>query len=1126
MLTTLLDFFCSRPFPERPNVLTRILTAVQAFLWIFIAAGVGIFLCGDFALPGENAQALAVFSGASPASTAAFPILWGLVTLFLGDAPSMGALNLFNSVIMGLTLAMTWHCVRFWAMDAMSEDASPRQKVWVAALTGHLVCAMFLLSLPGLYLTTGFTQILWCFFLLLLCCVLQNIYALNNGNRLLMILFAFLLGLATVESPWVLLFLPVFFLRAIAIEWRLWDHSVKNLPLWFITLVAGATALLIVNTLRITGELSPAGLWSSEAEVLRTHLNFFRTFFAGPWLIHAAVALFWPILAWITARRLLNNDRAWVLLITGIVLSLAGLAFFYGVERTPLHTWLASGLLPLATHWTVTMGCGMLTMGWAIQLFSKNPNIYEEIDRHHIPPYVTAMRVGGIFLFPISAIAIGAALVIHGMRFREVDTAMANRFADETIRLIAPDSESPAKAHSYLLGAAWIDLHLLLEARKQGVPLTLFMPSRAHDRYYTAALKHHLETDPLLGDADRLRLTHLLDYNFLVFVQDFFVSQPNAMQIAAAYDIADIWYAAKGRPLPYGTIYLGVDETDTAIDPLPNQQALQARWAETLQADKLPWWDITAATQRNIRHHLTFMANNLGTFLDDEGRLDEAANCYLYAHTTNKENISSLLNLYDICVRRGRLADRRVAVNRAFEDFLKERAKASRKYDLSAVGRLHGYIRNYDLFVQMGWDWAVSAAPESVLAGLRNAQSGLAPTDPRNAAVQAVVAAVYELQGQTQRSFDGYRAAVAANPKNVDALRGLARLSIQRGKVNEAGQWLAKAEAAGADQDALDIDRTAYLMAMGDLEGATKTIGRFTANHKDSAVGWAMLGMLEIEKGNTDRASGFILQNIKRTAQGRDIYFQHILEGRLAQAEAQKFQANSQDPKIASAIARQDAAKHARASWEEARRQYRRAYAIRPNVRNLLELILEFDRRLEDKAAAEADALAILREDTRHPYANFIVGSQRLEDGEIAAAVKYFRVAVEGEESPSADLLNNYADALSRTDRTDLAKEIGLRVVQLSPDTYASWGTYALALARGNEPAKAQTALTKAREVAKKQNQNIDPRLGFVDVWIALKLKDKSTAKAAYDAVRGGIGAAVSPLDKADFAAIEAALAQ
>lgn len=1132
MLTTLLDFFCSRPFPDTPTWRRRLLWALQALAWGVIAALVGWHFAGDFALPGEHVRTLAAFSGASAVDRAAYPLLWQTVSLFLGPAPSMLALNGLGACVMGVLLACTWQVVRFWVHDAMNEDSVAGPSGWVPCATAHVACGALLFSLPGLYAASGLMVGTWSLAWLMLCVMLQNRYVMGGGHRHAMALFALVLGVAVVESPWVLLLLPLFFLRALAMEWRLWDHSARNLPLWFIALVVGVVGMLIWNALRVCEALTLDGLVQTELSVLRVHMGVLSGMIVGhPWLFIVAGGVLWPLLAWITARQLLNNGRAWGLLFTAVVLSFAGFGLFWGLGGKlplPIFYWLTQGEVPLATAWVTAVAGVMMLAGWGVQLFAKNPNIYEERDRRHIPAHVTAMRVGAIFLLPVSAIVVAVTLGVQTRRFAALDRGMTQRFAAEAVASLAAEPQTPASGHVYVLGTSWIDNHLLLEAQRRGQPITLFSINRAQDKPYLDDLRQRLLSDPLLGDADRLRLTHLLDYNFITFVQDFFVSQHNAAEIAAAYDLADVWYAAKLRPFPYGTLYLGAPvEGAAAADPLPANLALREAWRETLATEALPWYDLSASAHNAIRHHIAFVSNNLGTYLDDQQRAEEAADCYFYAWKTDKSNISALLNLYDMSVRRGQLAERRVEINKAFQDFITARAKSARKYDLSAVGRYYGYIRNYDLFVQMGWEWAVSSAPESVLAGLRNAQNGLAPTDPRNGAVRAVVAAVYELQGQTERSIENYHAAVQINPKNVEALRGLARLAIQQGKTAEAGQWLAKAEEAGADQDSLDIDRTAYLMAMGDLEGASHAIGRYTTNHKDSAVGWAMLGMLEIEKGNADRAAGFILQNIRRTAQGRDLYFQHVLEGRLAQFHAQESENLSRDAtRVPSEVARADAAKRAVQLWEDARRQYRRAYAIRPNVRGLLELILEFDRRLEDRPAAEADALAILREDTRHPYANFIVGSQRLEDGEAEAAVKYFRVAVEGSEAPSANLLNNYAEALVRVGQADKAKEIALRCVQLEAKNYASWATYALALVRGGEAAKAKTALDKARELAAEANLQPDPRVGFVDIYLALSAGDKATAQQALAKLKAALGARVTLCDTRDLKAVEAELAR
>ena len=1131
MFTALFDFFSSRPFAEMLGRRARVWLGIQTLLWAVVTFLLGVCLAGDFAVPGENAQILTILSGASPVSHESFPILWSVVHLLLGATPSMLALNIFGAGVVALLVAMTWLLVHFWVRDAMTEDSVAKASNWVPSATAHAVCALFLFTLPGLYAVSGWTLACWAFLMLLISVILQNGYAAHGGSRIWMFASALVLGVLLVESPWVAVCMPLLFLRVLTIEWRLWDRSVKNLPLWFVAIVLGAIGMIFVNAWRITGSFALDAAVKTELSVLRMHLDFLLAFIQGPYLIHFAGGVLLPALAWLTARQLLNNARAWGLLFTAAVLTLASFVCLFGVGQLPVRSWCRLGMIPAVTAWGTAVGCGMLLVGWGVQLFSHDPNRFEELDRRRIPAYVAAMRVGALFIFPLGAIAALATVVLHSVYFSRVDRALVNRFAQETLTSLSGGESAQAQgagARSFLLGAPWLDAHLLLEAAKQGSALTLFQPVRATDAPYMDNLRKRLMEDPALGDADRLRLVHLLDYSFFTFVQDFFVSQENAMQIAATCELPDVWYAARVRPFPWGTVYLGIPETGTPKqDPLAYHRALRERWAKMLETPsaELPWWDLTAFSQRCIRHHLAFMANNLGVYLDDTGRLEEAADCYAYAHDIEPDNVSALLNLYDASVRRGALVDRRVAINRMFETFITARTKSPKKYDLSAVGRYYGYIRNYDLFVQMGWEWAVSAAPESVLAGLRHAQSGLSVSDPRNGVVQAVVAAVYEYQGQIQRSLENYRAAVAADPKNIEALRGLARLSIQKGNVNEAGQWLAKAEEAGADQESLDLDRAAYYMAIGNIDGAIKVIGRYTSKHKDTPVGWAMLGMIELEKGNEERASGFILQNIKRTAQGRDLYFLHVLEGRLAQYQADKLEKQSTDVKaLPSAVARQDAAKHATEALESARKHYRRAYALRPNVRGLLELILDFDRRLDDKATAEADALAILREDTRHPYANFIVGSQRLGDAEVSAAVKYFRLAVEGNKEPSAPLLNNYAEALIRVGQMDQAKKVAVQGVRVAPEEWTSWATFALTLARGNEATKAKTALDKALTLAREQKKPVDPRIGFVRIWIALDNGNRAEAKELRDKLKEELGVNLTPLDVLDFKTIDNAL--
>ncbi len=1204
MLTNLLDFFCSQPFSDAPKGRARLWVVCNAFVWVLIATITGFVLCKDVAMQGQNAAELLVMTGSAPMAETSYPLLQGLASLFLGASPSMLAINLFGAVLVGFMLSMTWLLTFFWMRDAMTDDSIVGNSYWVSIVGAHLVCVLFLFSIGGLYTVSLFNKDVWCFGLLLLCAVLQNVYAINGGHRWMMGIFALVLGMALMESPWVTLFMPLFLVRTLMFEWRLWDHSVRNLAIWVLGILAGAALVLVYGASCLDQPLME-GISRFVHDLPRIHYYYVRSLFADGWLLLIALSVIVPFLAWVTARRLLNNDRKWGLLFTAIVLTGAILSLSFGLLLSPIKVLLAAGLVPMATTWSFAVAGGMLTVGWGVQLFARNPNLYEEMDRRHMPSYVRALRVGALILFPMSLLCSTGTLVVQGSRFSSVDHGLLDRFALETIDLIAPGSGTPAEGHTYILGSAWIDTHLRLMANKRGVPVVILSPDRSDDAQYIKMLEEHLLEDPALGEIDRKRLTNqLTKHGLLLFLTDFFAAQSNIADIAVVYNHQEAWRESKllnMQPMPYGTIYLGVPEG--IIDPMPAYEAwkgLLERWVPVVQNTSSEWYETNARNIANIRHHLAFMSNNMGVFMDDQSILlqnattrlaqeayiaeqagksaeaadlaarrdatweqakdyhQKAADCYLRAREIDPKNISALLNLADICRSNEMLLpERREEVKRELVRFTEKSIKEGRKYSLPGIQRVYGTIRNEALLVNYGPIWSLNNAPETLLAGLYNAQSRLAPTDPRNALVQSAIAGIRELQGQMELAVEDYRAALRHNPKDVNALRALARLSLQEGNLSEAEKLFAEAEKAfdeatvgqpeteqlKATRGAFDLDRAAYYMVKGDLANANKMLGVYTTENPNSAIGWAMLGMLKIEDwertGNEQSlrdASGYILQSVKRAVKkdssesgNTELYFQYILEARLAHVEATKQEKRSQDMNLKNAKLREDAAKSAVDAWRKARNNYRHARVLRPHVKGILELILDLDRRLLDRDAAEVDAIALLREDPRHALANFIVGAQRLEDGDVNAAIIYFKNAVEDKETPTVDVVTNYADALSRTTQTELACQMGKRATELAPMSYATWGTYALTLARSQRVAEAKEALAQAHQkIEQAQTSGVvfmpDPRLAFVNVWIAIAEQNRAEAEAQVVALRKALEGSMTELDKLDFQDVERAI--
>ncbi len=1208
MLTAFLDFICSRPFPSAVKGRARWVIALSAIFWAVLAYVLGLIFCADVSVQGENAAELLVATGLREGIPSAYPVLRGLTTLLLGASPSVQALNLLGAALMGLVLSMTWLLSFYWMRDAMADESIERHSVWISVVGSHVVCALLLFSLGGLYTLMVFTKDVWCFGLLLVCVALQNLYAEHRGNRWLMLLFATVFGMALVESPWVLLLSPLFLGRTLMVEWRLWDHSVRNLPMWFTGILLGLVLTLLYGVCRLDGSFIDA-LKQLHYELPRSHYYYIQAFFTNgmPWLLNLILGVGLPFLAWITARNLLNNDRRMILLFTGGLLTVATFALAFGVSISPIKLLMTIGVVPLATTWMFALAAGMLLMGWGVQLFARNPNLYEELDRQRIPMAVRALRVAAILLFPLSVFGGLGMIVVHGTRMQKVDFGLMDRFAMETVRLIAPGSGTPAEGHTYLLGQAWIDPHLELMARKANAPLVLLSVDRMADPQYVAQLETTLRTDPLLGEnIDRKRLTNLLTIHGLrQFLIDFFAAHPNVNQLALTYNAPDIWrqvIAQDLQPMPFGTAYVGVPVGE--VDPMPayrEWKGLTERWTPILKSHEDEWYDLNEHGLNNIRHHIGFMSNNVGVFLDDQSmylrnrantltqelaaakdwdaaRIAEvtatrdrlwdtavdyhrkAAECYLYAREIDKKNLSALLNLADICRSDDTLLpEKQEEIRRAMEEMVRAREKDGRRYSVPGVQSVYGTIRDEAMLVNFGPIWSMHSAPDTLLTGLFYAQSRLSPSDVRNATLHSAIALIREMQGETELAIQDYRLALQQSPRNVNALRALARIAIQEGRLEEAEKGLAEAErvfnenVAGLEETEhiramraeFELDRSALAVARGDLPTAKKILEAYTADYPDSVMGWTMLGLLRIEEWATTGdeqslrdASGYILQSIKRTVKkdsanldGSDRYFQYIFEARLAQAEAEIYDRRAQDmTNIKSSKLREDAAQLAKDSWIKARNNYYQARAIRPNVKGILVLILDIDRRLADKNAAERDALTLLREDPRNPVANFIIGSQRLKDGDVNAAIIYFKNAIEGNDHPPADVVTNYADALSRTNQYELACSMGKLATELAPKSYITWSTYALTLARSKQVAEAKAALAQAHEAfavanaARSTPIKPDPRQAFVNIWIAIAEQNRAEAEKLLADLRKALGSNLIPLDTVDIEDVSRAI--
>jgi predicted Zn-dependent protease len=342
-----------------------------------------------------------------------------------------------------------------------------------------------------------------------------------------------------------------------------------------------------------------------------------------------------------------------------------------------------------------------------------------------------------------------------------------------------------------------------------------------------------------------------------------------------------------------------------------------------------------------------------------------------------------------------------------------------------------------------------------------------------------MMASLYEMRGDAAQSASEYGRVLARDPRNTFAISGLARLALQRSVVDEAREILAAGAAAGAPTRQLRPAWAALSLVAGALPRARVLLQEVCEEPGASPMSLAMLAMVMIEQQDVGAVETKVLPRLVKDAKGQDTYFAQVIQGRVWQSKG-------------------------KAGYKNARLCFQRAALIRPDVQALADVLLTLDVALEDQKSAEAHALAILRQRPDHPYANFIMGTVRLEQGQYGDAEAYLRRSVAAD-APMLAALNNYAQVLCRIRRLDEAEQAARQAVAQASDRYEGWATLAFVLAEKGAPGQAAEALEKARAINGKA-----ARLNLVEALGAVKRGEPEAAEKALARAGGEAGLSVA----------------
>lgn len=604
-----------------------------------------------------------------------------------------------------------------------------------------------------------------------------------------------------------------------------------------------------------------------------------------------------------------------------------------------------------------------------------------------------------------------------------------------------------------------LDDHLKLVAKAKGRDINVISLAKDDDSEYRKSVADLVREKKLAGDACE-ELAFSLDLGVLQFVQDWLKTDPDIAKKCVIFGAPDLWYSAGLKPVPE-MFFFGGD---------PERKSDWNRWEEfdrLLEAPK-GWgsyrlWSVddpVTQLRLNLRRHLGLLANNSGVWLQDAGKDDEAFAMYrLVYEEIDCDNISTMFNILAMAsAKHAPAMNLRKGIDEKFQKIV---ADKNRRYILGALSRFYGYIRDPQMFVRLGFQWARSGMPGTAMAQIRRAID-LVPSDRRTTLIN-MLASLYASDNDPEKSRRAYQAVLKKDSENHEALIGMMRLSLLEGDQKKALEYLERATAAGGDDPRIDVEKAMAAMMKNDLTTASAILHHCVDTNEGDIRAWSLLSSVLMQQSDAEK----------------DPEKKHEFEKELEGIVLPAMEANVKD--VNDYYLNSTKAFLALRKGADRRREARDFFAIaakaRPDVDATQDLVLGLDISLNDPENAELHARDVLRRNRKAPLANYVMGSISLGRDDLKLAEMYLKRAADVDK-PVDLALNDLAETYRRLKRPEDALKYAEKAVEVSPRLYVARSTLGSALLDLNRDIpRALTLMNEALELSKVDGRVEDSRM-------------------------------------------------
>lgn len=974
-----------------------------------MALGVYLATLGGAPVPGGPVSYVVQFLDILPRLEPRHPLWWGMGKLALGlplAESQVMRLHLLSAVCGAATIGLVYALVTGFVRTAVRPGRAHALRAAVAARVAGVGSAVFLAFSVPFWMAATRTLPLTLDLTLLVVLGLLLLRYLRYPSVVLLGVIGLSFGVGIVEYVSLVLYVPFFGVIILMSMWEREEFRPSHLML-----AAGAGLLGLL--------LYPLVAWSfygSPGYELREYGSFFKVVWIMwrdqyyeltrslprvGWLIVVLVTVTPALTVPVVARRALNAEKDWALLLLHLVLTVLAVGVLFNVRFAP---WaMSAGRVQVGPYLIHACLFGYLLAYWFLL-----PLVWWENAELRWQKTLCVV-LGWLLVVPGAA----AMLIAPFRNMPHADPRPA-RFISRYADLMLDSLEG----RQWVVTDGSVDDHLRIAAHERGMDVEIL---NLYAQPQDISLRYVVDRLP------SVRLRNLAETDMMTLVYDWLRTRPEARDNVAMMPVPDFWVGAGATVLPHQLLFFGVDDlSGRSSDELIATH--REFWRKLL--DVMPAEDATPERYQRLHvhymRHAGFVANNLGFLLQELGDDKAAFEAYAAARRIDADNVSALLNQAAM-VSQGFDTPEAEQIQSDF-DALKAR-RDGRSRDLWSLSRRYGYVRSADAFAQSGFMWAMSGRPGMAASGLQTALDLASAEDRRR--MQLTLADIHYLRDQDTASADLYRDVLRDDPDNAAALLGMVRLQRRRDNLASAEEYLKRLDATGEFRSETALQWALLNVAAGDVVQARITLEELVSLDHEQPRAWDLLARIAMAQGDSmgveDAIRGL------RSVPGADGYV-YGLEAEVAIRER---------------------------DYERASRLLEQALRVRPRSLGLHERILRLDVVRRDMDSARQHALRLLKQDPGSAWANYVIGTVYYANGEYEQAEDAWRRSLERDRLAPA--LNDLAYLLLTVrDMPAEAEALARESVETDPRPHNGWDTLALTLMEQNKLKETEVALAEA----------------------------------------------------------------